>query len=319
MYKMKDVCRLTGLTEKTIRYYISQDLISPQIEHNLHYKSYRFSEQDVTQLRDISALRSADFTIAQIQQMMSHPDSIPSIVAEKDRELESKISSMQELQDVIRNLTIADHTDLSRIADAIEPRTPQRKEQPAYANKRLIWLAVYAVLFLLIGLLTARAHGFQLLTLLLLFLSGIHFPVMGVAYLCYNRKHRELPCKGEGTVVAVITDEGIDAYWEKTVWETDYGMLNMGFLHWNWIRPDHWVPLVRFEAEGETILTAYRYGGLKGSWTVGQTLPIAWEPGNEKQIYPCADPMIARKGWIYISCGILAMIAFWALTLLGFI
>ena len=32
MYKMKDVCYLTGLTEKTIRYYISQDLISPRID-----------------------------------------------------------------------------------------------------------------------------------------------------------------------------------------------------------------------------------------------------------------------------------------------
>ena len=319
MYKMKDVCRLTGLTEKTIRYYISQDLISPQVEHNLHYKSYRFSEQDVKQLRDISALRSADFTIAQIRQMMAQPDCVPSIVAEKGRELEEKISSMQELQDVLRNLTIADHTDLSRIADAIEPRTPQRKEQPPYANKRLIWLAVYAGIFLLVALLTARAHGFFALTLLLFFLAGIHFPVMGIAYLLYNRKHRELPCKGVGTVEAVITDEGIHACWEATVWETAYGMMNMGFLHWNWIRPDHWVPLIRFEAEGETILTAYRYGGLKGSWTVGQTLPVAWDSGKEKQVYPCSDPMIAQKGWIYLLCGVLSMTAFWALILLRFL
>ena len=119
MYKMKDVCQLTGLSEKTIRYYISQELISPRIENNLHYKSYRFSESDVNQLRDISALRSAEFSIAEIQQMLHDPDSIPTIVAEKERLLESKISSMQNLQDVIRNLTIEDHGDLSRIADAM--------------------------------------------------------------------------------------------------------------------------------------------------------------------------------------------------------
>lgn len=315
MYKMKDVCQLTGLSEKTIRYYISQELISPRIENNLHYKSYRFSESDVNQLRDISALRSAEFSIAEIQQMLHDPDSIPTIVAEKERLLESKISSMQNLQDVIRNLTIEDHGDLSRIADAIEPRTPYRREQPAYANKRLVWLSVYAGIFLLLSLLTAMAHGFQFFSMLLLFLAGVDFPVMGIAYLLYNRKHRSLPCKCVGTVVSVITDEGIHTNWEETTWDTVYGMMNMGFIHWNWIRPDHWVPLIRFEADGASVLATYRYGALKGSWSAGDPVEIAWAPGKEKQIYPCSDPKIARKGWIYLLGGILSMVAFWMLTL----
>ena len=59
MYKIREVCHHTGLTEKTIRFYIEQKLITPKTEAGLHYKSYRFTDRDIQLLQDISALRSA--------------------------------------------------------------------------------------------------------------------------------------------------------------------------------------------------------------------------------------------------------------------
>ena len=317
MYKIKDVCRLTGLTEKTIRFYISQKLISPRIENGLHYKSYYFSDSDIQQLRDISALRSADFSIANIQQMMNDPNSIPSLLAEKEMVLKDKISTMQSIQDVIQNLTIDEQTDFSKIADAIEPRSTQRLETPAYANKRIIWLIVYIGLFLLLGFLSAGGFAFHLLTLLLLFLSGICFPIMAAAYFRYNRKHRSLPHKGCGTIVSVITDEGIDTFWEETYLEALHKLMSIGFIHWNWIRPDHWVPLIQFEVNGDIITSAYRYGAFRNSWVIGSSIEIAWDPSAPKQIYPCADRVIRRKSWIYLVSGIISLVTFLLMVYFG--
>lgn len=310
MCKIKDVCRLTGLTEKTVRFYISQKLISPRIENGLHYKSYHFSNSDVQLLKDISALRTADFTIAEIQKMMSDPNAIPSILAEKENILNEKISTMQSIQDVIRNLTIDEQTNLSKIADAIEPRSVQRLETPSYVNKRILWLLAYIGVFLIFGFLSAGGFAFPLLTMLLLLLAGVSFPIMAAAYFRYNRKYRNLPCKAFATVVSIITDEGIDAYWEETQLETLYKLMNFGFIHWNWIRPDHWVPLIQFEVNGDVINSAYRYGAFRSSWSIGSSVEIAWDPSTPKQIYPCADRAIRRKAWIYLASGTLSLVVF---------
>lgn len=50
MYKMKQVCQMTGLSEKAIRIYMDQKLITPQIEEGIHRNAYFFSEGDVERL-----------------------------------------------------------------------------------------------------------------------------------------------------------------------------------------------------------------------------------------------------------------------------
>lgn len=88
------------------------------------------------------------------------------------------------------------------------------------------------------------------------------------------------------------------------------GMLNGGFLHWDWIRPDHWVPLIQFETEGRIITTVYRYGWMRRSWQPGSVQEIAWKPGRELQIYPLKDRMILRKALVYFFSGLLSMAVF---------
>ena len=53
MYKMKEVCQKTGLTEKTVRFYVEQRLVDAKIEPGLHYKSYSFDDRDIQRLKDI--------------------------------------------------------------------------------------------------------------------------------------------------------------------------------------------------------------------------------------------------------------------------
>mgnify|MGYP003293871093 CR=1 FL=1 len=79
--KIKTVCELTGLTDRAVRYYTEEQLISPAYTENyLGRKSFDFTESDVQQLKDISVLRKFGFSIAEIKEMYSNPDQIFPIV-----------------------------------------------------------------------------------------------------------------------------------------------------------------------------------------------------------------------------------------------
>ncbi len=66
--KIKTVCDMTGLTDRAVRYYIEEQLISPEYTENyLGRKSFDFTESDVQQLKDISVLRKFGFSIAEIK------------------------------------------------------------------------------------------------------------------------------------------------------------------------------------------------------------------------------------------------------------
>ena len=70
--KIKAVCELTGLTDRTIRYYIEEKLISPLYTENyLGRKTYNFSEKDIKDLNHIAVLRKFDFTLEEIKSVWS--------------------------------------------------------------------------------------------------------------------------------------------------------------------------------------------------------------------------------------------------------
>ena len=67
--KMKAVCEATGLTDRTVRYYIDENLISPLYTENyLGRKTFDFSDADIQQLKDIAVLRKFGFSIGEIRQ-----------------------------------------------------------------------------------------------------------------------------------------------------------------------------------------------------------------------------------------------------------
>lgn len=80
--KIKDVSKLTGLTEKTIRYYEERMLIIPakDLVNGREFRSY--SETDVLNLIIIANLRKLDFSIADIITIRDYPEAIPNILKE---------------------------------------------------------------------------------------------------------------------------------------------------------------------------------------------------------------------------------------------
>ncbi|APQ97613.1 MerR family transcriptional regulator [Clostridium botulinum] len=64
--KIKDAERLTGLSQKTIRYYESEGLISVKRNSN----SYReYDENNINKLRRIKVLRKLDVPISTIKKL----------------------------------------------------------------------------------------------------------------------------------------------------------------------------------------------------------------------------------------------------------
>ncbi len=80
--KIKSVCELTGLTDRTIRYYIEEKLISPlYVENYLGRKTYNFCEKDIKDLNDIAVLRKFDFTLEEIKSVINDAETSKEILS----------------------------------------------------------------------------------------------------------------------------------------------------------------------------------------------------------------------------------------------
>jgi DNA-binding transcriptional MerR regulator len=78
--KMKEVCTRTGLTERTIRFYVEEQLIAPStsLVNGREYREY--SERDVAELITIADLRRLFFSIEDIKRMKQSPGDIAEVV-----------------------------------------------------------------------------------------------------------------------------------------------------------------------------------------------------------------------------------------------
>ena len=67
--KMKEVCTATGLTERAVRFYVQEQLVTPQAQRRGGRTWLDFSEADVERLKAIATLRKAGFTVEEIRSM----------------------------------------------------------------------------------------------------------------------------------------------------------------------------------------------------------------------------------------------------------
>lgn len=113
--KMKAVCEATGLTDRTIRYYIEEELISPAYTENyLGRKTFDFSEGDIQQLNDIAVLRKFGFSISEIRDMIQHPEQILRIAKELHGRKQNMIG---EEQDFLLTLSRLNEENVGTVAE----------------------------------------------------------------------------------------------------------------------------------------------------------------------------------------------------------
>ena len=320
MYKMKQVCQMTGLTEKAIRIYMDQKLITPKVEEGIHRNAYFFSETDVERLRDILALRNAGFSIAEIKQMLENPEMLSMLIEEKKELLEGEILQKLALQDTLKNLTIEEHSDVTKLADAIEPRTAYAKETP---KKKMSRKAKWGVLVLLMAVLlgwirlVSGKAGVWVGISAVAIVSGVTAVLSGIRYLFYHWKTQKLEGRAVGKITAVVENEKIEEYIgekERSTFKDLMAYLAFGLFGegiWNMLRPDAWYPVISYQSGDGAFYTATtRFGAFRNSWQIGETVDVTWDDGKENLVHICSQKVFLKKAQSYFLIGLALFMLF---------
>ena len=89
--KIKTVCELTGLTARTIRVYIDEQLIAPKFTENyLGRRSFEFSQEDIVSLQNIATLRKYGFSIDEIRNILLDSQNSIAIIESVNKEHKTK-------------------------------------------------------------------------------------------------------------------------------------------------------------------------------------------------------------------------------------
>ena len=99
--KINEVVKRTGMTKRTIYFYIEEQFIKPQINSDNGY--YIFTDVDVEHLLLLQQLRKADFSIKDIHGLLEHPSSAYIYICkqiEKLRQEEKKLN--QKIQGLLQ-------------------------------------------------------------------------------------------------------------------------------------------------------------------------------------------------------------------------
>lgn len=100
--RIKEVCKVTGLTDKAIRVYINNGLIHPSFTENYNgRKNFDFSEKDIALLQKIALLRKYNFSLSDIKELISNEESIPEIL---EHQLNQTKATALETSYILKNL-----------------------------------------------------------------------------------------------------------------------------------------------------------------------------------------------------------------------
>lgn len=121
--RMKDMIQRTGLTDRAIRLYIEEGLLSPSAESDYTgRRTFDFSEEDACRLETVATLRRAGFSIAEIRDMQTTPDCCTVLLDARRQTLAGEIRQKQEILDVLSAIPTDRPLTCTEIADRI--RTP---------------------------------------------------------------------------------------------------------------------------------------------------------------------------------------------------
>jgi len=122
--QMKEICERTGLTDRAVRLYIENGLLSPAIESNYAgRRSIRFSEEDAEILGAIAALRRAEFSLSDIRRMQMEPAQIPDVIAAHRRRLQEDVEQKQHTLQVLEEMdagVLRQYTDVASFLSAAD-------------------------------------------------------------------------------------------------------------------------------------------------------------------------------------------------------
>ncbi|MBR6513713.1 MAG: MerR family transcriptional regulator [Clostridia bacterium] len=118
--KIKSVCQATELTDRTVRYYIEEGLISPSYTENyLGRKSYDFSEEDISRLKEIALLRKFDFTVEEIKSLIHQTRSAACIIEDIRERTKAAVKDKEKILSALSHISCDRDYTISRLAQEL--------------------------------------------------------------------------------------------------------------------------------------------------------------------------------------------------------
>ena len=126
--KMKDVITETGLTDRAIRLYIENGLVSPSCsESYAGRKNIEFSAEDIAKLNNIATLRKAGFSIAEIKLMSSGQVPCRETVCEFIEKTTAKIESDKTVVERLEAVVTSEDLSLEKICESLNSTTKEKE------------------------------------------------------------------------------------------------------------------------------------------------------------------------------------------------
>ncbi|MST69147.1 MerR family transcriptional regulator [Clostridiales Family XIII bacterium RF-744-FAT-WT-3] len=117
--KLSEICKETGISKRTVHYYIQEGLISPST--NEHNGYYIFTEEDCKKLKMVRCLRNAKVSIADIHSIIDNPATVNYYLSlhikALRRELRFTQQTINSMNYVLTNSPL--HPDLTEVQDLI--------------------------------------------------------------------------------------------------------------------------------------------------------------------------------------------------------
>ena len=175
--KIKSVRELTGLTDRTIRYYIEENLISPLYTENyLGRKTYNFSESDIKDLNDIAILRKFDFTLEEIKSVINDTETSKRILTNvKERTARTVLEGQNKLS-VISQISTEKAYTMAELAEELSKVSldlPEHKETVKTDIVKTVFAAVKAIVIFAIVWLPMALSIF----VVIISINDYHYPV----------------------------------------------------------------------------------------------------------------------------------------------
>lgn len=125
--KLKEVCGITGLSKKTIRFYEEKQLIFPEVRYQNGRNFREYTQKNVDDLLEIATLRKALFSIEEIYTMQQDPEEIPAILSAHSRRIKELYDHLKFLNHTIDHII---PEELSGVSDLAKELSAPARQLP---------------------------------------------------------------------------------------------------------------------------------------------------------------------------------------------
>lgn len=126
--KIKDVIKKTDLTDRAIRLYMENGLVSPACNENYAgRKNIEFSDDDVTELCNIATLRKAGFSISEIKLLKSGDEPCRKTLEEFMEKTSQRIESDKAVLEKLKAVIVSEDVSIETICESLNSVTVEKK------------------------------------------------------------------------------------------------------------------------------------------------------------------------------------------------